>query len=50
VTALCGSSADSAEVSIALSDLKNFLCCDLLQLIFKRAWIATEQNKELDKE
>jgi hypothetical protein len=47
---LYGSSADSAEVSVALSDLKNFLCCDLSQLIFKRAWIVTGQNKELDKE
>jgi hypothetical protein len=31
-------------------DLTSFLCRDLLQLIFKRAEIATEQKKELNKE
>ena len=38
------------EFLLRCQDLISFLCRDLLQLIFKRAEIATEQKKELNKE
>jgi hypothetical protein len=38
------------EFLLRCQDLINSLCRDLLKLIFKRAEIATEQEKELNKE